>query len=86
MLGGLGIMASNSILVALAQEVSPQNVAFASSLPLGFSWGLAALSLPIVGLIADRFGLSTALQYLALLPLLTASLALFLPARKQTSK
>ena len=85
MLGGLGIMSSNSILVALAQEVAPENAAFASSLPLGFSWGLAALSLPLVGYFADRFGLAAALQCLALLPIVTASLALLLPARKRTA-
>ena len=81
-LGGLGIMASNSILVALAQEVAPENAAFASSIPLGFSWGLAALSLPLIGFFADRFGLANALQFLALLPILAAFFALFLPARR----
>ncbi len=81
-LGGIGIMSSNSILVVLAQELAPDNTSLASSLPLGFSWGLAAFSLPLIGHLADRAGIATALHYLALLPVLTAGLALFLPERR----
>lgn len=82
MLGGVGIMGSNSIMVAMAQEIAPENKALASSLPLGFSWGLASLSLPLVGHLADRIGLAGALHFLAILPLLTAGLAIFLPERR----
>lgn len=80
--GGL-LMSSNSIMVAMAQELAPKSSGLASSLPLGFSWGLASLSLPLIGHIADRIGVGPTLEYLALLPLLTALLALFLPAVKQ---
>ena len=69
-------------MVALAQEIAPENTGLASSLPLGFSWGLASLSLPIVGGIADQIGVAQTLEYLALLPILTGILALFLPAKK----
>jgi len=78
--GGL-LLSSNSILVAMAQELAPRNAALASSLPLGFSWGLAGLSLGPLGYLADRIGLETTLTYVALLPLVTAVLALLLPAR-----
>jgi FSR family fosmidomycin resistance protein-like MFS transporter len=78
-LGGGLLMASNSILVALAQELAPENSGLASSLPLGFSWGLASLSLPLIGHVADQTGVAQTLQYLALLPILTGVLALFLP-------
>ena len=79
--GGIGIMGSNAILVAVAQEIAPGNVGFASSLPLGFSWGLASLSLPLIGYLGDHIGIAGALHYLALLPLVTVSLAVFLPFR-----
>ena len=80
-IGGFGIMSSNSILVVLAQELAPENISLASSLPLGFSWGLAAFSLPFIGHLADHSGIATTLHYLALLPVLTAVLALYLPER-----
>ena len=78
-IGGGLLISSNSILVALAQELAPENSALASSLPLGFSWGLASLSLPIIGRLADLYGVSSTLSYLSLLPLLTGVLALLLP-------
>ena len=82
-LGGGMLLASNSIMVALAQELAPENSGLASSLPLGFSWGLASLSLPIIGSIADQIGVAETLKYLALLPILTGCLALFLPGKKR---
>jgi FSR family fosmidomycin resistance protein-like MFS transporter len=80
-LGGGLLMASNSIMVALAQELSPENSGLASSLPLGFSWGMASLTLPLIGYFGDQIGVAETLKYLALLPILTAGLAFFLPSR-----
>lgn len=76
--GGL-LLSSNSVLVALAQELAPRNAALASSLPLGLSWGLASLFLGPLGLLAERVGLETMLAAVALLPVLPAVLALLLP-------
>lgn len=80
-LGGGLVLASNSILVALAQELVPKRSGLASSLPLGFSWGLASLTLGPVGWFADAHGVTETLRWLALLPLVTAAVALFLPPR-----
>ena len=80
-LGGGLVMASNSIMVALAQELSPENSGLASSLPLGFSWGTASLTLPLIGYFGDQIGVAETLKYLALLPILTAGLAFFLHSR-----
>ena len=79
-LGGAFILASNSILVAMAQELAPRSSGLASSLPLGFSWGLAALFLGPIGYAADRIGVEDTLLYLAFLPVVTAVLAMALPA------
>ena len=75
-------MSSNSIMITLAQELSPENSGLASSLPLGFSWGLASLTLPVIGYFGDQIGVAETLKYLALLPILTAVLAFFLPSRE----
>jgi len=79
-IGGGLLLSSNSILVAMAQELAPRNAALASSLPLGFSWGLASLTLGPLGYLGDRIGLESMLTYVALLPLMTAGLAMLLPA------
>jgi FSR family fosmidomycin resistance protein-like MFS transporter len=80
-IGGGLLMSSNSIMVAMAQELSPENTGLASSLPLGFSWGLASLALPLIGYLGDHIGVAETLKYLALLPILTAVLAFYLPSR-----
>jgi FSR family fosmidomycin resistance protein-like MFS transporter len=82
-IGGCMIMASNSILVAIAQELAPENSGLASSLPLGFSWGIAGLTLAPIGVLADHIGIEETLKYLALLPIFTACIALFLPGRQR---
>ena len=79
-IGGGLLMSSNSIMVAMAQELSPENTGLASSLPLGFSWGLASLTLPLIGYLGDHIGVAETLKYLALLPILTAVLAFYLPS------
>ncbi|MBT3345198.1 MAG: MFS transporter [Gemmatimonadetes bacterium] len=76
--GGL-LLSSNSILVALAQELVPRRSGLASSLPLGFSWGLASLALGPIGWVADQIGVAETLSWLVLLPLFTAVVAMFLP-------
>ena len=80
-LGGGLLLSSNSIMVAMAQEFAPKNTGLVSSLPLGFSWGLASLALPLIGHFGDQIGVAETLKYLALLPILPAGLAFFLPNR-----
>jgi FSR family fosmidomycin resistance protein-like MFS transporter len=79
-IGGAMVMASNSLLVAMAQELVPKSSGLASSLPLGFSWGIAGLTLAPIGYLAERVGVESALTLLAALPIATAFLALFLPS------
>ena len=69
------------ILCTAANGSPPENTGLASSLPLGFSWGLASLTLPLIGYLGDHIGVAETLKYLALLPILTAVLAFYLPSR-----
>jgi hypothetical protein len=46
---------------------------------MGFAWGTAGLTMPLVGMAADRIGLEATLTVLAVLPLAAALLALPLP-------
>ena len=78
-IAGIMVFATNSIMVAMAQQQAPANSGFASSLPGGFSWGVAGLTMPVFGLIADASGMLTAMRILAVLPLVAAALALLLP-------
>ncbi len=84
-IGGGLMMSSNSVLVAVAQELAPDNSGLASSLPLGFSWGIASLSLPFVGHLADQIGVAETLKYVSLVTVPTGILALWLPKRPRNA-
>ena len=82
-LGGALLGSTTAVMVALAQQAAPGQRALASSMPLGLSWGLASLTLPLLGWIADQVGVTAMLRGLAWLPLVAAAIMLLLvPTRR----
>ena len=79
--GGLFLQSTLPVNVTFGQSLAPVSAATVSSLMMGFAWGTGGLSVPIVGLIADRIGIEHTLVGLSLVPLLAAACALPLPAR-----
>lgn len=79
-LGGLFLQSTLPVNVTFGQMLAPVSAATVSSLMMGFAWGTGGLSVPLVGMIADRFGIEHTLVGLALVPLAAAALALALPA------
>jgi FSR family fosmidomycin resistance protein-like MFS transporter len=84
-IGGLFLQSTLPVNVTFGQSLAPVSAATVSSLMMGFAWGTGGLSVPIVGLIADRAGIEPTLVGLALVPLLAAACALPLPARARLS-
>lgn len=78
-LGGFLLQSTLPVNVTFAQTVAPISAATVSSLMMGFAWGVGGLSVPLVGMLADRVGIEWALTAMAALPLLAALLALPLP-------
>jgi FSR family fosmidomycin resistance protein-like MFS transporter len=68
------------VTIAFAQELVPDRAGTASSLVMGFGWGLAGLGLVAFGSLAELITVPRALDVAALIPLLAAGLALALPA------
>jgi hypothetical protein len=48
----------------------------------GFAWGTGGLSVPVVGMMADRIGIERTLMAMSVMPLAAAVLAAPLPAGK----
>jgi FSR family fosmidomycin resistance protein-like MFS transporter len=65
--------------VTFGQQVAPVSAATASSLMMGFAWGVGSLLAPVVGVLGDRLGLSVALSITSVVPLVAALFALPLP-------
>ena len=80
-IGGLFLQSTLPVNVTFAQSLAPVSAATVSSIMMGFGWGTGGLSVPFVGMIADRVGIEPTLSGLALVPLLAAACAMPLPAR-----
>jgi len=79
--GGFFLQSTLPVNVTFGQSLAPVSAATVSSLMMGFAWGTGGLSVPLVGLVADRVGIEATLTGLALVPLGAAACALPLPAR-----
>jgi len=84
-LGGFFLQSTLPVNVTFAQALAPVSAATVSSIMMGFGWGTGGLSVPLVGLVADRIGIEPTLAGLALVPLVAAACALPLPSRAKVS-
>ncbi len=80
-IGGLFLQSTLPVNVTFGQSLAPVSAATVSSLMMGFAWGTGGLSVPFVGMIADRIGIEHTLVGVSLIPLAAAACALPLPAR-----
>jgi FSR family fosmidomycin resistance protein-like MFS transporter len=80
-LGGLFLQSTLPVNVTFGQALAPVSAATVSSLMMGFAWGTGGLSVPFVGMIADRVGIEPTLVGVSVIPLLAAACALLLPSR-----
>ena len=78
--GGFFLQSTLPVNVTFGQAIAPVSAATVSSLMMGFGWGTGGLSVPFIGLIADRVGIEATLTGLALVPLAAAALAAPLPS------
>ena len=78
-IGGLFLQSTLPVNVTFGQSLAPVSAATVSSLMMGFAWGMGGLSVPFVGMLADRFGIERTLVGLAFIPLLAAACAVPLP-------
>ena len=79
-IGGFFLQSTLPVNVMFGQAVAPVSAATVSSLMMGFAWGMGGLSVPLVGLVADRIGIEPTLIGLATVPLVAAVCALPLPS------
>jgi MFS transporter, FSR family, fosmidomycin resistance protein len=79
--GGLLLQSTLPISVTFAQTFVKGGAATVSSLMMGFAWGMGSLTVPLVGMGADRFGIQPTLAVVAFIPLLGAALAWRLPEK-----
>lgn len=82
-LAGFFVGMPHSILVLAVQSLFPNRRAMGSGIALGFMFFSGSVGSYILGVVADQVGLALVLQGTALLPLIAACAALFLPGKSQ---
>lgn len=83
-LSGFFIMATLPLGVTLAQTLAPKGRSMASSLMMGFAFGLGGTMTPIAGAFADAFGIRPVLACAALIPVMLLLFVSRLPEPRKT--
>lgn len=81
-LGGFLLQSTLPVNVTFGQMIAPISAATVSSLMMGFAWGTGGLSVPFVGMLADRIGIERTLVAMSFMPLVAAMIAAPLPGGK----
>jgi MFS transporter, FSR family, fosmidomycin resistance protein len=76
---GFLLQSTLPVTVTFGQSLAPVRAATVSSLMMGFAWGTGGLLVPIVGVMADRFGVAPTLTAVTLVLPFAVVLALTLP-------
>jgi FSR family fosmidomycin resistance protein-like MFS transporter len=84
-IGGFLLQSTLPVNVTFGQTIAPISAATVSSLMMGFAWGMGGLSVPFVGMLADRIGIDHSLMMMSLVPLVAAVLAVPLPPGRRTA-
>jgi FSR family fosmidomycin resistance protein-like MFS transporter len=84
-LAGIAVYLPFSVMVMLGQDYLPNRIGTASGVTVGLAVSIGGLFSPVVGWIADSFGLRTALAVLIILPAVALVMSTFLrePQRGQ---
>jgi len=76
---GFVLSTTYSPLVILGQAYLPNHIGLSSGVTLGLAISIGGVATPLLGRVADQYGLWTTLAVLSLVPLASAALALTLP-------
>jgi len=76
---GATIVSTFSVTIVMAQEIFPLRMATASGTIAGFAIGTGGIGVTLLGVVADRYGVPTAVHLINLLPVFGALLAAMLP-------
>ena len=76
----LSIFAPFSPMIVLGQKYLPNRLGLASGITLGLAVSVGGIFAPILGWIADKYGLLSAMDVIVYLPILAAVMAFTLPS------
>ena len=82
---GAATVGTFGVTVVMGQEYLPGRIGLAAGITMGLSIGLGGIGAPLLGVLADRAGLSVTMLVIAALPVIGLLLALTLPRKVPAS-
>lgn len=79
LVGGV-LLSTWSVVIVMGQQILPDRAGTVSGLLVGFAMGLGGIGATLMGAVADQWGVATVMHIVTVLPLLSALVALFIPA------
>ncbi len=79
-ISGMAVVSTFAIVIVIAQDLVPERIGMISGLIIGFAVGMGGVGVTLLGAVADRWGLLTAMDITALLPIAALAIALLLPS------
>lgn len=87
-LTGAFLASTWSVVMVMAQQILPDRAGMASGMMVGFAIGTGGVGATVLGLLADRWGVTLVMWIIALLPILSAVVAVWLrlPGREAPAR
>ena len=82
-LQGMLMISTFSVTVVMAQKLLPNKLGVASGLMVGFAIGTGGIGVTLLGLVADNYGVPTALKSICILPLIGFILSLIVKYKEK---
>ena len=81
---GVGFLAASTgpLMLVMAQQLMAGRAGVASGLILGLGFVTGAIGVPVIGAMADAFGIAAAMRFQAVIVLVTIAVAFFLPSEE----
>ena len=76
---GAVLLSTWSVVIVMGQQLLPDRAGTISGMLVGFGMGMGGMGAAVMGLLADRWGVTLVLQIITVLPLLSALVAAFIP-------
>jgi len=83
---GFATMLAMPVNIVMAQKIMPEFKSIIAGFVNGFSWGVSAVLLTVIGLLAEKYGIKQVLIAISLLPCLFSYLVRFLPDTSTNSE
>jgi len=78
---GAAVIGTFGVTVVMGQEYLPGRIGLAAGITMGLSIGIGGLGAPVLGLVADDYGLTTTMLVITVLPVLGLLLTMTLPRK-----